>query len=126
MSIEDKIEEITQVAMDYAQNSIVSGQPMKVGAKEVTKRIVQVFEDEGWVRIETPSETQKREWEEAHKLFQGDLLTGQEWYERFVNELEAYGSTMYDKSIDTLFYFESSVLKAAKRASGLTNEEEHD
>lgn len=81
----------------------------------LNKKIIQAFKDDGWIQLESPTETQRREWEEAHKVMKGDLMTGQEWYDRFEKELK---KLVGDERMWTL-----DAIDAAKRASGIEGEE---
>lgn len=88
--------------------------------KAVTE-IIQAFKDDGeWYHI--PKATQD-DWEEAHNIIQGDLLTGAEWYSRFEKELHKAQKIVDREILSWRARQDAIAIKAAKRASNISNEE---
>lgn len=98
---------------------------------EVIGQILQAFKDAGWV--DNPELTvlscrynfQTKKFYDMETKEHGVLMTGQEWYDRFLKQLDPIGDTsvMVDsngkKNPDVWTVRWSDVGRAAKRAAGL-------
>lgn len=108
--LDDKLREILETHRDATPHPMAT----KIWVKEIHRAFA---DDPEWAQIETPSETQRREWEEAHNVLQGDLMTGQEWYKKYVLETKdivaKHGNEPNFREIFT------RLLGAARKASGL-------
>lgn len=87
------------------------GTPMGDRVDKAARRIKQAFIDDGWVK-ETPviiyREATVDTFKEVH-----DLMTGQEWYKKFITELHEC------RCLLSVNWDSGNVMRAAKKASGI-------
>lgn len=120
MSLDDKLREILGLVLhaDLKSDLIDS----------MVASIKQAFTNEGWVELRL---AEVRPWKETVKnlneltgsdvslteAYKQNLMTGQEWYDRFEREIGEWGLGAY--SVEYRRVKLDSVLEAAKKAAGL-------
>lgn len=107
--LDDKLREILE------NTAIQAGVPP---VDEAINQIKQAFADEGYVNIpmvETVTRFERGHVPEIYMVNGKEVMTGQEWYDRFAHELEVELDHKIDRTWNIAIY------KAAKRAAGLDN-----
>lgn len=111
MNIDEKLREILR------QNGLV------VNASDVIKATKQAFADEGYekriVHFDkyTPADLGFTELPEDYKV--AEIMTGQDWYERFEKELSGKVLPYPENAEEYVRNISNEYIEAAKRASGL-------
>lgn len=107
--LDDKLSEILEDVSDFSHDGEY------IGDKNVVAQIKQAFADTGYIR---PGRHETVNQRLREKVVNGELMTGQGWYDRFQKDLiYQLGTTGQLHARDSAMM--ELVLKAAKRAAGI-------
>lgn len=113
MSIDDKLKSLLED--DESGIKHCCGQTGCDDIEADITQIKQAFTDEGYKYV-TRAET-----ELLDRAINGDLMTGQEWYDRFKGELMGISVLWTEEIPKQLNPYALKVLEAAKKASGISD-----